>query len=76
LEPAVVGQDSRETLEDPTGREAKVIVKLLLERRGSPIGPLDTLIAAHVLSLGWALASHNCREFRRVRGLKVEDWLE
>lgn len=46
-----------------------------LERRGSPIGPLDTLIAAHALSLGWTLASHNVREFRRVPGLKVEDWL-
>jgi tRNA(fMet)-specific endonuclease VapC len=47
-----------------------------LERRGSPIGPLDTLIAAHALSLGWTLATHNTKEFRRVPGLKVDDWLE
>lgn len=47
----------------------------LLEKRGSTIGPLDTLIAAHALSLGWALATHNVREFRRVPGLRVEDWL-
>jgi tRNA(fMet)-specific endonuclease VapC len=47
----------------------------LLEARGSPIGPLDTLIAAHALSLGWRLATHNVREFRRVPGLRVEDWL-
>lgn len=46
-----------------------------LERRGSPIGPLDTLIAAHALSLGWTLATHNVREFRRVPRLRVEDWL-
>src|SRR5207248_2684928 len=46
-----------------------------LERRGAPIGPLDTLIAAHALSLGWTLATHNAREFRRVAGLHVEDWL-
>jgi tRNA(fMet)-specific endonuclease VapC len=46
-----------------------------LERRGAPIGPLDTLIAAHALSLGWRLATHNSREFRRVPGLKVDDWL-
>jgi tRNA(fMet)-specific endonuclease VapC len=50
-------------------------LRALLERRGSPIGPLDTLIAAHALSLGWALATHNTAEFRRVPGLKVEDWL-
>lgn len=46
-----------------------------LERRGAPIGPLDTLIAAHALSLRWALATHNVREFRRVPGLEVADWL-
>jgi tRNA(fMet)-specific endonuclease VapC len=46
-----------------------------LERRGAPIGPLDTLIAAHALSLGWTLATNNPKEFRRVPGLKVEDWI-
>lgn len=50
-------------------------LRALLERRGSPIGPLDTLIAAHALSLRWALATHNVREFRRVPGLGVADWL-
>ena len=39
------------------------------------IGPLDTLIAAHALSLHWRLATHNVGEFRRVPGLTVEDWL-
>lgn len=48
-------------------------LRALLERRGSPIGPLDTLIAAHALSLRWALATHNVREFRRVPGLTVHD---
>lgn len=47
-----------------------------LERRGSAIGPHNTLIAAHALSLRWRLATHNLREFRRVPGLHVEDWLE
>jgi len=46
-----------------------------LEKRGTPIGPLDTLIAAHALSLGYVLVTHNAREFRRVPGLKIEDWL-
>lgn len=50
-------------------------LRALLERRGSPIGPLDTLIAAHALSLHWTLATHNVREFRRVPGLAVADWL-
>jgi tRNA(fMet)-specific endonuclease VapC len=43
-----------------------------LERRGLPIGPLDTLIAAHALSL--TLVTNNIREFTRVSGLSVEDW--
>ena len=45
-----------------------------LERRGEGIGQLDTLIAAHALSLGLTLVTSNTREFRRVRGLKLEDW--
>jgi tRNA(fMet)-specific endonuclease VapC len=50
-------------------------LRAFLERKGSPIGPLDTLIAAHALSLHWPLATHNTAEFRRVPGLKVVDWL-
>jgi tRNA(fMet)-specific endonuclease VapC len=50
-------------------------LRALLEKRGTPIGPLDTLIAAHALSLKWPLATHDVREFRRVPGLRVEDWL-
>jgi tRNA(fMet)-specific endonuclease VapC len=46
-----------------------------LEREGTPIGPLDTLIAAHALSLGATLITNNEREFRRVPGLAVENWL-
>lgn len=46
-----------------------------LEGRGTAIGPFDTLIAAHALSLKWTLVTHNTREFRRVPGLKVQDWL-
>ncbi|MCE9554422.1 MAG: type II toxin-antitoxin system VapC family toxin [Planctomycetes bacterium] len=46
-----------------------------LERRGQTIGPLDTLIAAHALSLGSILVTNNEREFRRVKGLRVKNWL-
>lgn len=47
-----------------------------LESQGARIGDRDTLIAAHARSLGFTLVTHNTREFRRVRGLTVEDWLE
>ena len=46
-----------------------------LERAGMSIGPLDTLIAAHALSLGLTLVTNNEREIRRVAGLPVENWL-
>jgi tRNA(fMet)-specific endonuclease VapC len=45
-----------------------------LERRGTPIGPLDMLIAAHALSLDTTLVTNNVREFKRVPGLRVENW--
>ena len=43
--------------------------------RGSPIGPLDTLIAAHARSRDLVVVTNNAREFGRVPGLAVEDWL-
>lgn len=46
-----------------------------LERAGTPIGPNDMLIAAHALALDLTLVTGNEREFRRVPGLKVENWL-
>lgn len=49
-------------------------VRADLERRGRPIGPLDTMIAAHALSLGAMLVTNNLREFGRVRDLGVENW--
>lgn len=47
-----------------------------LEASGTPIGPLDTQIAAHALSLGVGLVSNNTREFARVPGLKLENWVD
>ena len=46
-----------------------------LEKRGQPIGGNDMLIAAHALSLGAILITDNVREFERVRGLDIENWL-
>lgn len=49
-------------------------IRSQLERAGDPIGPLDTLIAAQAKSLGVLLVTNNTREFRKVKGLKVEGW--
>lgn len=49
-------------------------VRADLENRGVPIGPLDTMIAAHALSLNVPVVTNNVAEFSRVTGLKVEDW--
>ena len=46
-----------------------------LEQRGTPIGPNDMLIAAHALAVKRTLVTDNVREFRRVTGLAVENWL-
>jgi tRNA(fMet)-specific endonuclease VapC len=45
-----------------------------LERRGTPIGSLDTLIAAHALSLRATLVTNNTREFSKVPGLQLDNW--
>lgn len=46
-----------------------------LERRGTPIGSLDTMIAAHALSQQAMLVSNNTREFARVPGLQLDNWV-
>jgi tRNA(fMet)-specific endonuclease VapC len=50
-------------------------IRAKLEKDGQPIGPNDYWIAAHALSLGATLVTNNVREFKRVKGLKVENWL-
>ncbi|WP_436805260.1 type II toxin-antitoxin system VapC family toxin [Sphingomonas sp. DT-51] len=47
-----------------------------LEAAGKTIGPNDLLIAAHAYALGLVLVTNNVDEFRRVRGLTVENWLD
>lgn len=45
-----------------------------LERRGMPIGSLDMLIAAHALAIPCTLVTNNEKEFKRIPGLKIENW--
>jgi tRNA(fMet)-specific endonuclease VapC len=49
-------------------------VRAKLERAGTPIGPLDTLIAAQAVARKLILVSNNEREFDRVAGLRLENW--
>ncbi len=49
-------------------------VRAKLERAGTPIGPLDTLIAAQAVARKLVLVSNNEREFSRVAGLRIENW--
>jgi tRNA(fMet)-specific endonuclease VapC len=51
-------------------------MRLQLEKCGKPIGPLDLLIAAHALSRNLVLISNNEKEFKRVKNLKVENWVK
>ena len=59
------------------GRAASIYgqIRTALEEAGRPIGPLDTLIAAHALALGAILITNNQREFARVPKLHIENWL-
>ena len=50
-------------------------VRYGLENKGTPIGPMDTLIASHALSNDMTLVTNNMREFRRIKGLKLENWV-
>jgi tRNA(fMet)-specific endonuclease VapC len=61
---------------DARASEAYGKVRQDLESRGLPIGPLDTMIAAHALSLNVAVVTNNANEFSRVTGLTVEDWTQ
>jgi len=45
-----------------------------LEKKGTPIGPLDTLIASHAKSLNLTLVNNNEKEFERIPDLKIENW--
>lgn len=51
------------------------ILRQQLQARGHPIGPLDMLIAAQALSQNVPIVTNNVREFERIEGLSVENWV-
>ncbi len=50
-------------------------IRCRLEASGMPIGPMDLLIASIGLARGYVVVTNNTKEFKRIKGLKVEDWL-
>lgn len=61
---------------DRAAVDATTFIRMALHAAGTPIGPNDTGIAGHAVSTGAILVSNNVREFERVPGLKLEDWVK
>jgi tRNA(fMet)-specific endonuclease VapC len=60
---------------DPPATAAYGTIRAALEKRGLRIGAMDMLIAAHAVSLHATLVTNNEREFERVPGLRLENWV-
>ncbi len=59
---------------DASDAQAAGVIDAKLKRAGTPIGPLDVLIAGQGLARGLTVVTNNTREFSRVEGLAVVDW--
>ena len=51
-------------------------IRAYLRRKGTPIGEMDMLIAAHSKAEGLIMATNNTRKFERIDGLRLEDWIK
>ncbi|MCH5256173.1 MAG: type II toxin-antitoxin system VapC family toxin [Lachnospiraceae bacterium] len=60
---------------DDSAAQVYGLIKADLQKKGTPIGPLDALIAAHAKSMNLTLVTNNTKEFARVDGLELEDWV-
>lgn len=60
---------------DSLAAESYGKVRADLEKNGTPIGPLDMMIAGHAKSLGYTIVTNNTKEFNKVKGLKLENWV-
>ena len=61
---------------DSLAAESYGKIRADLEKAGTPIGPLDMMIAGHAMALGYTVVTNNTKEFDRVKGLKLENWTE
>lgn len=61
---------------DSLAAESYGEIRADLEKAGTPIGPLDMMIAGHAKALGYTVVTNNTKEFARVKGLKLENWSE
>ena len=61
---------------DSSAAESYGKIRADLEKQGTPIGPLDMMIAGHARSLGYTVVTNNTKEFQRVDRLKLENWTE
>ena len=46
-----------------------------LEKKGTPIGSLDMMIAGHAMSMGYTVVTNNVKEFSGIPDLKIENWV-
>ena len=59
---------------DAASAKAAADIRIALDKKGTPIGPFDLLIAACAIARPATLVTHNTQEFQRVPRLKLEDW--
>ena len=59
---------------DSLAAESYGKIRADLESGGTPIGQLDMMIAAHAKALAYTVVTNNTKEFKRVKGLKLENW--
>jgi len=61
---------------DAAAAETYGKIRADLEKKGTPIGSLDIMIAGHAMSLNYTVVTNNTKEFSRVKDLKLENWAE
>lgn len=61
---------------DSKAAESYGKIRSELEKKGNIIGQLDMMIAGHAKSLGYIVVTNNTKEFKRVSGIRIENWVE